>query len=149
MGTSFGKFLIEQKPINEFGLDNYVLFSFVLYSNGEKVMLRSYLGSVSQPCFVIHKRWMLRPYMYGTFRVYHNSCKLENTHKDVHVKEHVAFVWQFLQSWSKLIPTYFILILSQLCINNIASIKPMKFKILFKIPDILKSLLIWNGVLML
>lgn len=56
MGTSFGKFLIEQKPINEFGLDNYVLFSFVLYSDGEKVMLRSYLGSVSQPCFVIHLR---------------------------------------------------------------------------------------------
>lgn len=46
-------------------------------------------------------------------------------------------------------PTYFIPILSQLYINNIASIKPMKLKILFKIPDILKSLLIWNGVLML
>lgn len=30
--------------------------------------------------------------MYGIFRVYYNSCKLENIYKDVYVKEYVAFV---------------------------------------------------------
>lgn len=62
------------------------------------------------------KNIMLRPYIFiCIFRVFHNHYNSDNYYtpilKDVHVKEHVSFVRQFLQS--KFMPTYFILRLSQ------------------------------------